>query len=103
MRFVFPHSHAFRKGRVTVDDDGKPGPECLVEFGDGITVIAEWSGEDDVLRLSIPEYCTARGTVVNGRTWRVAKGKDRLWRSELLSMNVADQSANVSSLAPDER
>ncbi len=23
MRFLFPHSHAFRKGRVTVDDDGQ--------------------------------------------------------------------------------
>ena len=36
MRFRFPHSHAFRRGRVTIDDDGKAGPECLVEFGDGI-------------------------------------------------------------------
>lgn len=102
MRFAFPHSHAFRKGRVTVDDDGKPGPECLVEFGDGVTVIAEWSTDGEALRLSIPEYRTARGTVVNGRTWQVAQGKDRLWRSELLSMNVAEQSRHVSSSSPDE-
>lgn len=43
MRFVFPHSHAFPGGRVVVDDDAKDGAECLVEFGDGITVIAEWA------------------------------------------------------------
>jgi hypothetical protein len=103
MRFVFPHSHAFRHGLVTVDDDGKPGPECLIEFGDGVTVIAEWSADGEDLKLIVPEYRTARGTAVDGRTWRVAQSKDRLWRSELLSMNVADQSANVSSRAPDER
>jgi len=33
MRFVFPRSHAFRRGHVSVDDDKNAGPECLVEFG----------------------------------------------------------------------
>ena len=82
MRFVFPHSHAFRKGRVAVDDDGKAGPECLVEFGDGVSVIAEWRDEDGAIRLSVPTYRTAKGTSVAARTWRLVRGKDSLWRSE---------------------
>lgn len=52
MRFVFPHSHAFRRGRVTVDDDQKSGPGCLVEFGDGVTVIAEWYAVGNAIHLS---------------------------------------------------
>ena len=64
MRFLFPHSHAFRKGRVTVDDDGQAAPDCLVEFGDGVTVIAEWHAEGDAIRLAVPDYRTARGTLV---------------------------------------
>ncbi|MBN9136853.1 MAG: hypothetical protein J0I92_12525 [Phyllobacterium sp.] len=89
MRFVFPHSlpdsHAFRRGRVTVDDDGKAGPECLVEFGDGVTVIAEWLPDGDAIRLSVPGYRTARGTHVTARAWRLARGKGGTWRSERLS------------------
>lgn len=84
MRFVFPHSHAFRRGRVTLDDDGKAAPECLVEFGDGVTVIAEWRADEDTIRLFIPDYHTARGTLVKARTWRLAQDKDGLWRSERL-------------------
>lgn len=85
MRFVFPHSHAFRRGRVTVEDDGKAGPECLVEFGDGVTVIAEWQADDEAIRLSVPGYRTAKGTRVTARRWRLARGADGLWRSERLS------------------
>lgn len=85
MRFVFPNSHAFRKGRVTVDDDGKAGPECLVEFGDGVTVIAEWQAEDDAIRLAVPAYRTAKGTLVTERSWRLARGSDGVWRSERMS------------------
>jgi hypothetical protein len=85
MRFVFPHSHAFRNGRVAVDDDGREGPDCLVEFGDGVSVIAEWRPDDDAIRLAIPDYRTARGALVTARTWRLARGKDGLWRSESLS------------------
>ncbi|AXC49743.1 hypothetical protein DRW48_08625 [Paracoccus suum] len=82
MRFLFPHSHAFRKGRVTVDDDGKAAPDCLVEFGDGVTVIAEWRAEGDSIRLTVPDYRTARGTLVTVQNWRLAKGQDGHWRSE---------------------
>jgi hypothetical protein len=85
MRFAFPHSHAFRRGRVAVSDDRKAGPECLVEFGDGVTVIGEWRPDGDVLRLSIPAYRTARGTQVASRSWRLVRGKDGVWRSERIS------------------
>lgn len=85
MRFVFPHTHAFRGGRVAIDDDGKAGPECLVEFGDGVTVIAEWRADDDAIRLSVPGYRIAKGTLVTARSWRLARGQDGLWRSERLS------------------
>lgn len=85
MRFTFPHSHAFPGGRVTVHDDGTAEPDCLVEFGDGVTVIGEWQAEGDAIRLSVPDYSTARGTLVSARSWRLAKGADSLWRSERLS------------------
>lgn len=85
MCFVFPHSHAFRRGRVTVSDDRKAGPQCLVEFGDGVTVIAEWRPDGDALHLSIPAYRTARGTHVASRSWRLVQGKDGGWRSERVS------------------
>lgn len=85
MRFLFPHSHAFRRGRVTVDEDRTVGPECLVEFGDGIAIVAKWQADEDAIRLSIPDYRTARGTLVTARTWRLVRGKDGRWRSERLS------------------
>jgi len=82
MRFAFPHSHAFRRGRVVVDDDDKTEPECLVEFGDGITVIAEWRYVGETISLSIPTYRTAKRTQVSPRVWRLVQGKDGVWRSE---------------------
>lgn len=85
MRFVFPHSHAFRRGRVTVEDDGAAGPACLVVFGDGITVIATWAADGEAIRLSVPDYRTAKGTRVTARNWRLSRGKDGLWRSDRLS------------------
>ena len=85
MRFLFPHSHAFRRGRVTIDDDGKAAPDGLVEFGDGVTVIVEWHAEGDAIRLAVPDYRTARGALVTARTWRLAMGKDGHWRSERIA------------------
>ncbi|OJV02342.1 MAG: hypothetical protein BGO16_01980 [Nitrobacter sp. 62-23] len=85
MRFVFPHSHAFRRGRVAVEDDQKEGPACLVEFGDGVTVIAECRLVGDDIHLSIPTYRTAKGTQVAPRTWRLVKSKGGQWRSERIS------------------
>lgn len=84
MRFVFPHSHAFRSGRLLIDDDEKPGPACTVEFGDGVNVIAEWHSDADAIRLDVPDYRTASGTLVAARSWRLAQDADGVWRSTLL-------------------
>ncbi|HRN83226.1 MAG TPA: hypothetical protein PK857_00280 [Hyphomicrobium sp.] len=85
MRFTFPHSHAFRRGRVVVEDDKAAGPDCLVEFGDGVTVIAEWRRDGEAILLNIPTYRTAKGTQVAARSWRLGKGKDGTWRSERMA------------------
>lgn len=84
MRFKFPHSHAFPGGQVVIENDGTTEPECLVEFGDGVTVIAEWrSGTaDEALQLSIPVYHTAKGTKVSARNWRLTRHSDGTWRSK---------------------
>jgi len=83
MRFSFPHSHAFQGGRVTVENDGKSEPKCLVEFGDGVTVIADWQQTGSDIRLSVPTYRTAKGTEVASRTWRLVERADGVWRSQL--------------------
>jgi hypothetical protein len=85
MRFVFPHSHAFPRGRVRVEDDHQAGPDGLVEFGDGVTVIAEWRRVGDTIRLQVPAYRTAKATRIAARTWRLVQGKDDIWRSERVS------------------
>lgn len=82
MRFVFPHSHAFPRGHVAVDDDGSDGPECLIEFGDGVTVIGRWRRSGEAIDLHVPTYRTARGTQVAGHDWRLSQRKDGVWRSE---------------------
>ncbi|MFG1428899.1 hypothetical protein [Roseixanthobacter glucoisosaccharinicivorans] len=85
MRFGFPRSHAFRHGRVIVDDDRTAGSDCLVEFGDGVTVIAEWRRANDAILLSIPAYRTAKGTQVAARRWCLVQDADGTWRSERTS------------------
>lgn len=81
MRFFFPYSHAFPNGRVTVNDDGKSGPDCLVEFADGVTVIATWRRVKETIELAIPGYRTGKGTRVNARRWRLTQGPDGIWRT----------------------
>ncbi|MEN5229260.1 hypothetical protein [Brevundimonas naejangsanensis] len=85
MLFSFPHSHAFQGGHVAIEDDGKSGSECLIEFADGVTVVGQWRAEGDAIRLSVPDYLTAKGTLVHARTWRLTQGEDDLWRSERVS------------------
>lgn len=87
MRFLFPHSHAFPGGRVVIEDDviedaSKAGSDCLVEFGDGVTVIAAYRLARDGLHLSVPAYRTRKGTQVAARNWRLVQRKDGIWRSE---------------------
>lgn len=82
MRFAFPRSHAFPGGRVVVEDDAAPGPDCLVEFGDGVIVMAAWRPAGGGIDLSVPAYRTARGTEVTARNWHLARRRDGAWRSE---------------------
>lgn len=86
VRIVFPHSHAFRSGRVVVEHDGKIGPGCLVEFGDGITVIAEWRPAGEGIELRVPPTARQRATRSRRGTgfWRGARmaGGGRSWRME---------------------
>mgnify|MGYP001252258857 CR=1 FL=1 len=81
MRFVFPHSHAFPGGRVLVEDDGAAAGAGEVEFADGSVVVAAWRQEGDDFQLEVPTYRTARGTEVAARRWRLAKGRDGVWRT----------------------
>jgi len=85
MRFAFPRSHAFPRGRVIVDDDGAGGPECLVEFGDAVVVIAAWHPVGDQIDLSLPAYRTAKGNPVASRTWRLVRDEEGVWRSHRVS------------------
>lgn len=81
MRFVFPHSHAFRGGRVVVEEISDKAPECLVEFGDGTTVIARWEPKRDEIDLFVPAYRTTKGTEVSARQWHLTHCK-HAWRSQ---------------------
>ncbi|HMO28072.1 hypothetical protein [Enterovirga sp.] len=80
MRFVFTHSHAFPGSRVSVEEDGEPGPGCLVEFSDGTIVMSECRMEGEDILLHVPPYRTARKHAVEGRTWQLSKAADGTWR-----------------------
>ncbi|WP_066521320.1 hypothetical protein [Sphingobium cloacae] len=82
MHVIFPESHAYPGCQVVMGDDARPEPECLVEFGDGVTVIAEWRKDGDTVLLMIPDYRTGKGTKVAARTWRIAQRKDGNWRAQ---------------------
>lgn len=84
MRFMFPHSHAFPGGRVAIEGDANTARECLVEFGDGATVIAEWERRGDAIDLFVPAYRTTKGTRIPARHWRLVQRKG-VWRSERIS------------------
>ncbi|WP_121062081.1 hypothetical protein [Chachezhania antarctica] len=81
MRFAFPHSHAFRGGRVTVEDDGGAPPACLVEFSDGVTVMGEFRHDGPDIVLDVPAYRTSKGTDVGARRWRLSRSEAGVWRT----------------------
>lgn len=81
MRFTFTHSHAFPGGRVAVQDAGDAAPAGIVEFGDGVTILADWRREGADVLLDIPAYKTAKGTEIGPKRWRLAQGEDRIWRT----------------------
>lgn len=82
MRLVFPHSHVFHGGRVALEEDAGAESQCLVEFGDGGTVIAECRRVADAFHLSLPAYRTAKGTQIAARNWRLVRRAGGSWRSE---------------------
>lgn len=81
MRFSFPCSHAFANGRVIIDNSDNIDPDCLVEFADGVTVIAAWRRVKETIELAIPDYRTGKGTRVSARQWRLIQGPDGIWRT----------------------
>lgn len=81
MRFTFTHSHAFPGGRVAVDDDGTAAPACIVEFGDGVIVLAEWHRDAADILLKIPAYKTAQGSEIGPKHWRLSQREDGSWRT----------------------
>lgn len=81
MRFVFTHSHAFPNGTVIVEGGTGSGADGLVEFSDGVSLIAErWRDGEDII-LDIPSYRTAKGTAVGAHRWRLIQRPDETWRS----------------------
>jgi hypothetical protein len=92
MRFAFPHSHAFRGGRVVVDETDEPtGSDCLVEFGDGVSVVGRWRRLGDTIDLRIPSHRTAKGTTMEARSWRLKPGDDGTWRSTPPAADVGER------------
>ncbi|REF73464.1 MULTISPECIES: hypothetical protein [Paracoccus] len=81
MRFTFTHSHAFPHGRVTVENDGADPPGCLVEFGDGMTVVGAWQQEGADYLVDIPARRTAKGTEISAQRWRLVRNGKGVWRS----------------------
>ncbi|MFT3976976.1 MAG: hypothetical protein QM688_07675 [Sphingomonas bacterium] len=82
VRFHFPKSHIFPGARLTVEDDGETGAHCMLEFGDGVTILADVSPQADGYFLTVPDYRTAKGTLVAARTWRLLRRAGDDWRAD---------------------
>lgn len=81
MRFSFPHSYVFHGGHVRVEDGEAAEGMCVVEFSDGVAMIGEWHPDGDDIVLAVPAYCTAKGTDVEARRWRLTQNEDGHWIS----------------------
>lgn len=81
MRFVFTHSHAFPMGTVIVEGGTEFVVDGLVEFSDGVSLIAEWWRDGEDIILDIPSYRTTKGTAVSAHRWRLTRRQDETWRS----------------------
>ena len=82
MRITFPHSHAFPGGPLTIAEIGAAKETCVVEFGDGVAVIAECRPDGGAVYLTLPAYRTGRGMDVAARTWRLERDREGVWRSQ---------------------
>lgn len=96
LRLSFPYSHAFKGGQLTLADDGDPHGECIVEYGDGITVIGQVVDHDVAFYdVAVPEYMTAKGSIVVAHTWRIMqRDGESVWRS----MPLADSNDRPQNL-----
>jgi len=81
MRFVFTHSHAFPNGTVIVENCTGSGGDGLVEFADGVSLIAEWWRDGKRIILDLPSYQTVKGTVIDAQQWSLTQKPDGTWRS----------------------
>lgn len=81
MRFAFTHSHAFPNGTVIVEGGIESGTDGLVEFSDGVSLIAEWWRDGEDIILDLPSYRTAKDTAVSAHRWRLTRRPDGTWRS----------------------
>lgn len=82
MRIAFPASHAYPGARAEVSDIPDLGPaEALVEFADGVTVIASCNVKPDLVELEIPSYRTLRGAEIAAHTW-ILRRRGGKWRAK---------------------
>lgn len=63
MRLFFPHSPAFPGGGVRVEEAEATEAKCIVEFGDGATMIGDWRPDHHAIVLDGPSlsYSQVRG------------------------------------------
>lgn len=85
MRFVFTHSHPFPNGTVIIENSTKSGGDGLVEFADGVSLIAEWWRDGENIILDLPSYQTAKRNTIGAHQWCLARRPDGTWRSTKLS------------------
>ena len=81
MRFRFSRSHPYPGAVVSVIDDPPQGSNCVIEFGDGVVIVAGARTDGDAHLLDIPAYRTARGSNVGPSEWRVARSPRGGWRA----------------------
>lgn len=81
MRITSTSSHAYPGTRAEVSDIAELGAaQTLVEFADGVTVVACCNVEPNSINLEIPTYRTARGTQVVAQEW-VLRRREGKWRA----------------------
>lgn len=80
MRVSFSHSHVFPGCRATVVDVENKGQDCLVEFADGLTVLARRQDTQQGVLISIPAYRTRKRNWVDSRRWLLER-RGNEWRA----------------------
>lgn len=81
MHLIFSHSHAFNGARLTVDEDIPTEATCLVEFSDGVTVVADLAIKEDAIEIGVPSYRTSSGHLVKEARWRIVRTPNGDWKS----------------------